>query len=188
LIFESIKKVNPELAKCISLLPIDDYVLKNLFIISDQIMISESLKEYFKSLELYSKTYFIHYGRTCTGLTSVILRKNAKEVAVQLSKEVYKNLGASFEENSKKFGAFSAERAKELNKLIEFYINKGDAEDITLSITNKKRIEIKGEEGIITPTVLLIKNNKSEIFGVELPFSFVTIIQVDSKKGNILII
>ncbi len=206
LLVEAIKKVNPVLASFITFLPCNNQFQSNLFNISDQIMVPESAMSLVKNSEdLLCKTYFIHYGRskflitdsykaefadilfrkmiwnngrTCTGLTSVITTNNAEAIANDLSMKIIMNIEQNTEEM---VPAFSLEKAKLLNDMIEEFVSRGEVVDVTSKIRNKSRL-IEVNKGILYPTVLLIKNKKSKAFGLELPFPFVSVIQLEDEN------
>lgn len=203
LLFEAIKKVNPQISSFISFIPCAPALERNLFTIADQLMIPESAKSsVINSPELLLKTYFIHYGRskfliteeykqeyidmlyrkmtwnngrTCTGLTSVITTNCAEQIAISLAKRLI----AEYEnELESKAPAFSIEKAKLINNGINEFIQKGEAVDITATLRAKQRLVEIENKGILFPTILLIKKKNSKAFGLELPFPFITIIQI----------
>jgi thienamycin biosynthesis protein ThnO len=205
LIFEAIKLACPELAALITFLPCSDGILPNLFNLADQVMISESMKEmFYSSPELLSKVHFIHYGRskfvidhktpemfadavcrrmtwncgrTCTGLTSAIVRGNAREFAYRVAERLKDIAGDSFDGECAVVPMFEMERAKKMNEMIEQYVEKGEVIDVTEEIRGCGRFSEHGKVGVLLPTVLFIAKKDSEMFGVELPFPFITIIE-----------
>ena len=207
LILKAIYKVNPMLASFVQFLPCRGQAQMELFHISDQIMISESSKNLIvKAGDLSEKTYYIHYGRskilntleynpvytdimykkmtwnngrTCTGLTSIITTNNAQKIAQDLSTKIIKNYE---DELYKKAPSFNLEKAILLDKMIEDFVKKGEVIDITSALRNKPRLIINGNSGIIFPTVLLVKKKNSKAFGLELPFPFVSIIELNDEK------
>lgn len=207
LLVEAIKKVNPLLSSFISFLPCNNQFQSSLYKISDQIMLPESSKTVIESdLELMEKTYFIHYGRskflitdkykfefsdilyrkmiwnngrTCTGLTSVITTNCADVLAHDLSTKLIRECEDDIEG---KVPAFSLEKARLLNTMIDEFVSKGEVLDVTFNIRNRPRLVEINNKGIIFPTVLLVKNKKSKAFGLELPFPFVSVIQVEENE------
>ncbi|OPZ91273.1 MAG: hypothetical protein BWY74_02009 [Firmicutes bacterium ADurb.Bin419] len=207
LLVEAIKKVNPLLSSFISFLPCNNQFQSNLYNISDQILLPESSKSVVENnLELMEKTYFIHYGRskflitdqyklefsdilfrkmmwnngrTCTGLTSVITTNSADVLTHDLSTKLIRECEYDIEG---KIPAFSLKRARLLNNMIDEFVSKGEVLDITSNIRNKPRLVEINNKGIIFPTVLLVKNKKSGAFGLELPFPFVSVIQIEENE------
>ncbi|MEW6621162.1 MAG: hypothetical protein AB1422_17825 [bacterium] len=190
-IIEAIAKVNPLLASFISFIPCKEVVQKNIFNICDQILISESYKSIInRSIDLIEKTFFIHYGRskflfteqaktehiamlyrrmiwnagrTCTGLTSVVTTNNGEWLAREISSELIKN-----HHDAGQLSKLSYSQAKRINDYIETYIERGDAIDITEQLRNTPRLLQTSTGTVLYPTVLFIKNKKSDIFGTEL--------------------
>lgn len=210
LLVEAIRKVNPLLSSFIAFLPSNNQFQMNLFNISEQIMLPESVKSIVENnMELMEKVYFIHYGRskflitdeyksefadilfrkmtwnngrTCTGLTSVICSCCAYELTNELSEILIADCESNIEG---KIPAFPIEKARAFNDLIDGFVRKGDVIDVTSNIRNKPRLIEFDNKGILFPTILLVKNKKSKIFGMELPFPFITVIQLE-KEDEIL--
>ncbi|AJQ26596.1 aldehyde dehydrogenase family protein [Pelosinus fermentans] len=209
LIYNAIKLADPLLASCISFLPCSESAIGYLARISDQLMIPESAKSLIASSKDYiQKTYFIHYGRskfiitddfddhiidaiyrrmtwncgrTCTGLTSVIFKGDANRLAHAVVERIKKDC-IDMNRGSDIVPMFSMEKARHLDMMIESYLQKGDAIDVTKEVRGDTRLIKCGDEGCLLPTVLLVKNKKSEIFGLELPFPFITIIEAESDE------
>jgi thienamycin biosynthesis protein ThnO len=70
---------------------------------------------------------------------------------------------------------FNSAHASRLNQLIEDYISSGEVQDITMQVRNSPRMIAFDGKTMFLPTVLFVKQNKSQAFGWELPFPFVTI-------------
>lgn len=207
LILQAIRKVNPKLASFIYFLPCRGQAQMELFHISDQIMAPESSKSLIeKAGDLVDKTYFIHYGRskilntntyepeytdilykkmtwnngrTCTGLTSVVTTNHAQDMAEDLAKKLIENYE---KETCIKAPSFTIEKANMIDEMIEEFVKKGEVIDITKNLRNKPRVIQNGNRGVLFPTVLLVKKKDSKAFGLELPFPFVSIIELKDEK------
>lgn len=207
LLLEAIKKANPLLSSFITFLPSNDQFQAALFDIADQIMIPESASAFVQdSMELLSKTYFIHYGRTkflitntyspehadilfrrmtwndgrtCTGLTSVITTNSIESLTRDLANKLIHYYENRIEES---LPAFPLDKAIKINEKIDDYISRGDALDIVSQARNKPRLLKVNNRGILFPTVLLIKNRNTEAFGFELPFPFISVIQLETDE------
>lgn len=206
LLLQAIKKVNDQLSSCIQFLPAEDSAWSRLLDSVEQVLLPESAKSMVTiSPARILKTYFIHYGRTkllvpgewddeavqiafrrmtwkygrtCTGLTSIIVRHNAKEFAEQLANLINRSYNRAFEDNP----LFNSAYAKKLNEVIESYISRGEVQDITKN--SPRMMECDGK-AMFLPTVLLVKQKKSQAFGWELPFPFVTIAEAADENEMI---
>ena len=168
-------------------------------------MIPESAKSFVQdSMKLLSKTYFIHYGRTkflitdeyapkhaeilfrrmtwndgrtCTGLTSVITTNNSEALTRDLARALiqrYENRVAE------ELPLFQVDKAVRINDQIERFISRGDVVDMVSILRNKPRLQKVPNGAALFPTVLLIKKKDTEAFGLELPFPFISVIQLES--------
>ena len=210
LLFEAIKIASPEVASLITFLPCNESILASLFQMIDQVMISESMKEmFYHSPEMLSKTYFIHYGRskilidcdtperyadaayrrmtwncgrTCTGLTSVIVKGDAREFACHVSEKLKNITNDSVDNGCSVVPLFELDRAKKMNEMIEEYIAKGEVEDITEEVRGSARLYEFDRAGALLPTVLYVKKKDSKMFGLELPFPFITVINAEQEE------
>lgn len=209
LLIQALRKVNEQLASCIQFLPSEESAWSRLLDTVEQVLLPESAKSMVTiSPARILKTYFIHYGRTkllvpdewddeavqiafrrmtwkygrtCTGLTSIIVRHDAKEFAEQLSKHINKSYASAFEQNA----LFNSTYAHKLNDLIESYISRGEVQDITAQLRNSPRMMECDGKAMFLPTVLLVKQKKSPAFGWELPFPFVTIAEAADENEMI---
>lgn len=213
LLLQAIRKINEQLASCIQFLPSEESAWSRLLDSVEQVLLPESAKSMVNSSPArVSKTYFIHYGRTkllvpdewddeavqiacrrmtwkygrtCTGLTAVIVRHNANQFAGQLAACLNEAYTGSFEDNLQRLPLFNAMYARKLNEAIEGYISRGEAQDITAQLRNTPRVLECNGGAMLLPTVLLVKQNKSQAFGWELPFPFVTIAQAADESEMI---
>lgn len=213
LLHEALMKVSPELAACVHFLPCRDQVWTNLLGATDQLLLPESRKEIIeRSVSLTAKTSLIHFGRTkllickqwteadadmairrmnwksgrtCTGLTSVVLEQDARGFAKKISVKLAENRIYDFESCSRQLPVFSRKQAEQLNELIENFIRNGEAEDISQEAYGLSRLIVSGEKAILLPTVLWVKKKQSPVFGMELPFPFITVIDAEEENSRI---
>ncbi len=215
LLIAAIRKVNEDLASCIQFLPAAESAWSGLLDTVEQVLLPESAKSMVTiSPSRILKTYFIHYGRTkllvpgewndeavqvafrrmtwkygrtCTGLTSIILRNDAENFAKQLSQQLNEEYKGAFEENIERLPLFTADYARRLNESIENYIKRGEAQDVTTQLRNSPRMVECDGKAMFLPTVLLVKQKKSQAFGWELPFPFVTIAEAEDEDEMIML-
>jgi thienamycin biosynthesis protein ThnO len=210
ILLEALADVCQPLASCVHFLPCREQTWTSLLGAADQLLLPESQKAHIdRSAALTAKTSLIHFGRTklliceqwklkdaqlamrrmlwksgrtCTGLTSVILGQNAASFGKALSVLLYADPDLSFENLSQRIPVFQRARAEQLNARIEQFIRNGEAEDLAEKISGVPRMIVSGEKAILLPTVLLVKKKDSKAFGLELPFPFLTIIEAPGKK------
>lgn len=209
LLVQAIRQVDEQLASCIQFLPSEENAWSKLLDTVEQVLLPESAKDMVTISPLrILKTYFIHYGRTklllpeawddeavqiacrrmtwkygrtCTGLTAVIVRQQAKKFAEELSQCINR----LYQHKLQLLPLFKVDHARKLNELIENYISRGEVQDITAQLRNSPRILECDGKAMLMPTVLLVKQNKSQAFGWELPFPFVTIAQAADEHEMI---
>ncbi len=130
-------------------------------------------------------------GRSCINASSLlIVGENSQRLAEELVMEVAEELATIgpvdvFNENAK-IGAFVDKGlAQKLNAFIEF--KKGQDIDIVEKLRENSRLQILDNTFYLLPSVFLCrnKNKKSRLFGLELPFPFMTILPVDDYKETL---
>lgn len=117
-------------------------------------------------------------GRRCTNASSIIVKGDATEFAHKLSKQMNFNfLDPHLPEAV--LGCFKQpEQAAKINDFIEERMV--DAEDVTSKILRNNRLQEQNGYTFLRPTVILCKTANAPLYGQELSFPFVTIVQASN--------
>jgi thienamycin biosynthesis protein ThnO len=122
------------------------------------------------------------HGRTCTGLTSVIVDGRGREFSERMAERLALEVGGDFAANVDRLPLFPVARARSIDDAIEHLVRRGEAEDVTRRVTGRPRLLFAGGRAMLMPTVLWIKQAQSRAFGLELPFPFVTIAEAPDQE------
>lgn len=136
-----------------------------------------------KSVDIVYNSVLHDGGRRCTNASSVIINGNAEEFAYKLAERMSCTLEDPHRITAK-VGCFK--RKVEAEKIEQFISdNMGDAEDISYKVNRVSRLQLKDNITFLNPTVMLCKKT-SPLFGIELPFPFVTVAEVDKDINGLL--
>lgn len=203
LLWQAIHFADPELSRYLQFLPCQHAVWSALLSKVERIMLPESSQhEIVNNSLLRTKTHIIHHGRskllivgdwteagvgtayrrmlwnhgrTCTGLTSVILSADADGFCWRLAQRIAATFPAGIEQNLGSLPLFPTLKAHTINDSIEKYMAEGMAEDITAVVGARPRLLEQENYAMFLPTVIWVKQPDCGIFGLELPFPFVTV-------------
>ncbi|MCC6558904.1 MAG: hypothetical protein IT372_38745 [Polyangiaceae bacterium] len=209
IVLDAIQAAAPWLSSCVDLLPCEERVWVELLGEVDQAVIPEGLaKVVHRSPALARKTHLIHHGRsklllagpwteeaagiaarrmlwnhgrTCTGLTSVVVAERGRELCERTAERVALAHPGGFAENAGRLPLFPVERARRIDAMIEGFIARGEAEDVTRRVTGRPRLAVADGRAMLFPTVLWIARPESRAFGLELPFPFVTVAEASGE-------
>lgn len=212
-LLEALQQADPELASCVQYVPADDDTWPKLIDNAEQALLPESAKEIAtRPAARLAKTSFIHYGRTkllipgkwtdatvqlafrrmtwkygrtCTGLTSVIVAQDAAGFCEALSRSLHEKFTGSFDDNKDRLPRFGASHAARINELVDDLVAKGEAADITAQHRGVTRLLPCNGQAMLLPSVLLVKQHGSLAFGLELPFPFITVAEADTEAAMI---
>lgn len=207
---QALRTVAPWLSSCVQFLPCEEQVWRWQLDHVDQIILSQSQASLVhRSPALVARTHFIHYGRTklllpepwteealdvavrrmtwnhgrtCTGLTSVIVAARGREFCEGVAGRLRQRFGDDFAANVDRLPLFPVERARQLDEAIEAFIRGGEAEDVTRRVTGRPRLWEVDRRAMLMPTVLWMKQRHGRAFGLELPFPFITIAEAEDEE------
>jgi thienamycin biosynthesis protein ThnO len=207
---EAIRAVHPVLGACIQFMPCTEHVLTRLMGAVGQALLPESDEAIaIRSGMAMRNIHFIHYGRTklliqgawqpsgvdvafrrmtwkygrtCTGLTSVIVQEDGEGFCLELSKRIEQAYPGHPDINLHRLPLLTREKARQINDWITSCEQRGEVVDMTARHGQRPRLLEVGDCSMLLPTVLLIKQRGSKIFGTELPFPFITVIECNEVE------
>jgi thienamycin biosynthesis protein ThnO len=212
-LFQAIEAVDPILAACIQFAPAAPAVVSSMLQRVDLLVLPESArKEVPGSSSIHSRTHVIHFGRTklliagswdaqavgvafrrmmwkwgrtCTGLTAVIVEQGPREFCERLATTIACEGALATTRCPDQAPLFATEHARRIDQTIESFVQAGEVEDVTNQITCSPRLQVHDGVAMLRPTVLLVKKRGSKAFGLELPFPFVSVIQAADRAEMI---